>query len=150
MRVVIQRSLAASVSIAGETMAEIPCGLVILLGIEARDGPEDIDWLVGKICRMRIFPDDDGKMNRSLLETGGGALIVSQFTLHASVKKGNRPSFLNAASPEVSEPLYRRFCAEFSHAIGKPVGTGKFGADMQVSLMNDGPVTIVIDSKNRE
>ncbi|MES2995830.1 MAG: D-aminoacyl-tRNA deacylase [Verrucomicrobiota bacterium] len=150
MRAILQRARNASVSIGGETVASIGHGLVILLGIEEADGPEDVSWLARKIAGMRIFSDDDGKMNRSLTEISGGAIVVSQFTLHASTKKGNRPSFLRAASPAHSEPLYKEFCATLETELGKPVGRGIFGADMQVSLINDGPVTIFLDSRARE
>lgn len=124
--------------------------MVILLGIEEADGQDDIDWLVQKITRMRIFGDAEGKMNCSLMEVGGDALVVSQFTLHASIRKGNRPSFVRAATPNHAEPLYEKFCSAMEKEIGKSVGRGVFGADMQVVLTNDGPVTIWIDSKNRE
>jgi len=150
MRVILQRVLQASVSIDKKVVSEIETGLLILVGVEDGDGMDDIDWLAPKIVRMRIFPDDDGKMNRSVQEAGGGIIAVSQFTLHASTKKGNRPSFLRAAAPAISEPLYNRFCSALEKELGKPVGRGVFGADMQISLINDGPVTISIDSKNRE
>lgn len=150
MRAVIQRVREASVTIDGTVVGEIRGGLLILLGIEEADGQEDVDWLAGKIARMRMFSDEEGKMNRAVTETGGGVLVVSQFTLHASTKKGNRPSFLRAAVPEISEPLYRNFCKAMESALGKPVGRGIFGADMQVALVNDGPVTIVMDSRARE
>jgi D-tyrosyl-tRNA(Tyr) deacylase len=150
MRLVIQRVSSASVSIEGETVASIWDGLLILLGIEEPDTEEDIAWLAPKVARMRIFPDGEGKMNLSLLETGGGVIVVSQFTLHASTRKGNRPSFIRAARPEQSEPLYQRFCAALESELARSIGTGRFGADMQVSLVNDGPVTITIDSRDRE
>lgn len=150
MRAIVQRVSSASVTIAGDPVAEIGHGLLLLLGVEEGDGPDDVAWLAPKIARMRIFPDDAGLMNRALTDTGGGAIVVSQFTLHASTRKGNRPSFLRAARPEVSEPLYLRFCDAFEQELGHPVGRGRFGADMQVALVNDGPVTIVIDSRNRE
>lgn len=150
MRVLLQRVSEASVSIAGDKVSEIDPGFLILLGIGAGDDETDIAWLCGKIARMRVFPDEEGKMNRSLLDTGGAALVVSQFTLHASTKKGNRPSFLASAPPDVSEPLYESFCEALSAELGKPVARGSFGADMQVSLTNDGPVTIWLDSRNRE
>lgn len=124
--------------------------MLVLLGVEDGDGREDIDWLCRKIVNLRIFDDEQGVMNRSVLENGGDILVVSQFTLYASTKKGNRPSYIRAARPEVSVPLYEQFCAELSAALGKPVGTGEFGADMQVELLNDGPVTICIDTKNKE
>ncbi len=131
-------------------ISEIGGGLLILLGVEHGDGPEDVAWLAPKIARMRIFADAQGKMNLSLPDTGGGAIVVSQFTLHASTKKGNRPSFIRAAPPEVSEPLYESFCQSLGREIGKPVDRGIFGAEMKVALLNDGPVTIVIDSRQRE
>lgn len=124
--------------------------MLVLLGVEDGDGREDIDWLCRKIVNLRIFDDEQGVMNRSVLESGGDILVVSQFTLYASTKKGNRPSYIRAARPEVSVPLYEQFCAELSAALGRPVGTGEFGADMQVELLNDGPVTICIDTKNKE
>ena len=150
MRAIVQRVSSASVTIAGDPVAEIGHGLLLLLGVEEGDGPDDVAWLAPKIARMRIFPDDAGLMNRALTDTGGGAIVVSQFTLHASTRKGNRPSFLRAARPEVSAPLYLRFCDALEQELGHPVGRGRFGADMQVALINDGPVTIVIDSRNRE
>ncbi|MEM9237392.1 MAG: D-aminoacyl-tRNA deacylase [Verrucomicrobiota bacterium] len=150
MKAVLQRVSEASVTIDGETVSSIGRGLLVLLGIEERDTEEEIAWLVGKICRMRIFGDDEGLMNLSLSDTGGDAIVVSQFTLHALTKKGNRPSFIRAARPEQSEPLYDRFCEVMSTELGKNVGRGRFGADMKVGLVNDGPVTIVIDSLNRE
>ena len=150
MRAVIQRVSSASVTIDGKVKSAIGPGLLILLGIGHEDGPEDIDWLVKKTAALRIFNDDAGVMNRSLLDFGGEALVVSQFTLMASTKKGNRPSYIGAAGHELAIPLYERFCAELSAAIGRPVGTGEFGADMKVALVNDGPVTICIDTKNKE
>lgn len=150
MRAVIQRVSEASVSIGGEGISRIGPGLLILLGVEEIDDVSDVDWLSGKIARMRIFGDSDGKMNLSVQETGGEVLVVSQFTLHASTKKGNRPSFLRAGAPSHSEPLYEAFCAAMEHEIARPVGRGVFGGDMQISLINDGPVTIVIDSRARE
>lgn len=150
MRAVIQRVSNASVSIAGTEKSAIGQGLLILLGVEERDTEEDVAWLVKKIANLRIFDDDEGVMNRSLLDVQGEALVVSQFTLFASYKKGNRPSWFRAGSHEVSIPLYHSFCAALSEAIGKPVGTGEFGAMMQVSLVNDGPVTICMDTKNKE
>lgn len=150
MRAILQRVSSASVTVAGETIAAIGSGLLILLGIEDGDGAEDIAWLAPKIARMRIFPDEAGLMNLALTDTGGDAIVVSQFTLHASTKKGNRPSFIRAARPDVSEPLYENFCEALSAELGKPVGRGRFGADMKVALVNDGPVTIVIDTRNRE
>jgi D-tyrosyl-tRNA(Tyr) deacylase len=150
MRAVLQRVSSASVTIDGETVASIATGLLVLLGIEDGDGPDDIAWLAPKIARMRIFSDDAGLMNLSLIDLGAEAIIVSQFTLHASTKKGNRPSFIRAARPETSEPLYEQFCAALSTELAKPVGRGRFAADMKVALVNDGPVTIVIDTKARE
>ena len=122
----------------------------MLVGIEGQDDQQDIDWLCGKIAKLRIFNDENGIMNLSLLDTGAEAIVVSQFTLHASTKKGNRPSYIKAASPEVAIPLYEAFVKKLEKILGKPVGTGEFGADMKVQLLNDGPVTIIIDSKNRE
>ena len=150
MRLVIQRVSEASVSIAGEKRSSIDLGLLVLLGIVDGDTQEDIDWLVGKTTRMRIFPDSEGKMNKSLLDVGGSLLVVSQFTLHANTKKGNRPSFIQAARPEVAIPLYEAFLKKASDVLGHPCACGEFGADMQIALVNDGPVTIIIDSKNRE
>ncbi len=149
MRVVIQRVSSASVTVCGVQKSAIGPGLLILLGIGPEDGPEDIDWLVRKVAGLRIFNDEAGVMNRSVVETGGEALVVSQFTLMASTKKGNRPSYIGAAGHGIAIPLYEAFCAALSGAIGKPVGTGEFGADMQVALVNDGPVTLCIDSRNR-
>lgn len=150
MRVVLQRVSKASVSIEGKVKSEIKKGLLILLGIEQEDSEEDIKWLCGKIAKMRIFNDDNGVMNDSLLDVNGDAIVVSQFTLHASTKKGNRPSYIKAAKPDVAVPLYEQFVKSLEKEIGKAVGTGEFGADMKVSLLNDGPVTILLDSKNRE
>lgn len=150
MRILLQRVCSASVTIDGTSVSSIGPGFLILLGISNGDDPADIDWLCGKISRMRIFEDGEGKMNRSILESGGEALVVSQFTLHASTKKGNRPSFLNAAPPAVSQPLYEAFCEKLSAELGREVGRGVFGAEMKVSLTNDGPVTIWLDSRNRE
>ena len=150
MRVVIQRVLEASVSIGGTVTAAIGPGLLILLGICEEDGASDIDWLVRKIAGLRVFDDADGVMNVDVRDAGGSALVVSQFTLLASTKKGNRPSYIRAARPEVAIPLYEQFCGALEAALGKPVPTGTFGADMQVSLINDGPVTICIDTKNKE
>lgn len=150
MRAVIQRVNEASVAIDGETVSRIGPGLLVLLGIEEIDDTSDVDWLAGKIARMRIFGDADGKMNLSVAETGGETLVVSQFTLHASTRKGNRPSFIRAGAPEHSEPLYEAFCATMKRETGRPVKRGVFGGDMKVSLVNDGPVTIVIDSRMRE
>lgn len=150
MRAVVQRVSSASVTINGEIVSKIGQGLLVLIGIEEADDGSDVTWLVSKITRMRIFGDQEGKMNLSLADNGGEVIVVSQFTLHASTKKGNRPSFIRAARPEWSEPLYERFCEEMELELGRPVGRGRFGADMKVALTNDGPVTIVIDSKARE
>lgn len=150
MRAVIQRVLEASVTIDGICVSKIGAGLLVLLGVEDGDTAEDVAWLGGKVARMRIFSDDEGKMNLSVAEVAGGIIVVSQFTLHASTKKGNRPSFLRAAEPGISEPLYGEFCVALEGETGQAVGRGVFGADMKVSLINDGPVTIVIDSRARE
>ena len=150
MRVVIQRVSKASVSIDGQVTAQIEKGYLILLGITVLDTKEDIEWLTNKIKGMRIFSDDQGAMNLSLEQVGGEALVVSQFTLYASTKKGNRPSFIAAAPPEIAIPLYEDFVSTLSRKLDKIIPTGTFGADMQVSLINNGPVTIVIDSKNKE
>ena len=150
MRAVIQRVERADVTIDGESVAAIGAGLAVLLGVETGDGAADAEWLAEKIVRMRIFADDEGRMNRSVQEVGGGVLVVSQFTLHASTQKGNRPSFLAAARPEEAVPLYERFLAAVEAALGRPVPRGVFGADMRVSLVNDGPVTILVDSRRRE
>ena len=150
MRVVIQRVSKASVRIQGKTSGEIGKGLLILLGIEEADKLEDIQWLIGKITKMRIFPDAEGKMNLSLKDADGDLLIVSQFTLHAGTKKGNRPSFIRAARPDTAIPLYEKFLELSEQELGKPCASGEFGADMQVDLINDGPVTITMDSKARE
>lgn len=150
MRAVIQRVSEASVTIEGRKVSSIGAGLLVLLGVEDGDAPDDAAWLTAKVASMRIFSDPEGKMNLSVQETGGEMIVVSQFTLHASTKKGNRPSFLRAARPKVSEPLYGTFCELMESALGKPVGRGVFGADMKVALINDGPVTIVIDSRDRQ
>ncbi|MBP3211581.1 MAG: D-tyrosyl-tRNA(Tyr) deacylase [Prevotella sp.] len=150
MRAVIQRVSSASVTIGGREKSAIGQGLLILLGVENLDTDDDLTWLVKKISNLRVFDDDEGVMNRSLLDIQGEALVVSQFTLYASYKKGNRPSWFRAGSHEHSIPLYNSFCAALSEAIGKLVGTGEFGAEMQVKLVNDGPVTICIDTKNKE
>ncbi|BCU79819.1 D-aminoacyl-tRNA deacylase [Luteolibacter sp. LG18] len=150
MRAVVQRVLEASVRVDGHLVSHCGPGLLVLLGIEDGDGEEDAAWLAAKITAMRIFGDDEGKMNRSVIDCSGNVIVVSQFTLHASTKKGNRPSFIRAARPEVSEPLYERFCAMMEGHLGKPVGRGIFGADMKVALVNDGPVTIVMDSRAKE
>jgi D-tyrosyl-tRNA(Tyr) deacylase len=150
MRAVIQRVLEASVTVDGKVISSTGAGLLVLLGVEEGDTREDVEWLCGKVARMRIFSDAEGKMNLSVAETGGGVIVVSQFTLHASTKKGNRPSFLKSAAPAVSEPLYEGFCEALEGELGKPVGRGIFGADMKVALVNDGPVTILIDTRSRE
>lgn len=150
MRAVIQRVRKASVSIDGCVKSEIGQGYLILLGICNEDLINDVEWLVKKIANLRVFGDENNVMNRSILEVNGEALVVSQFTLYASYKKGNRPSWFRAGSHEHSIPLYEAFCTQLSEAIGKPVGTGEFGADMQVELINDGPVTICMDTKNKE
>ncbi len=150
MRLVIQRVSSASVSINQQLKSAINQGLLILVGIEDADTLEDINWLCKKVANLRIFSDEDGLMNRSLLDVNGKALVVSQFTLHASTKKGNRPSYIRAARPEVAIPLYEQFINNLSLELGKPVLTGEFGADMQVQLINDGPVTIFIDSKDKQ
>lgn len=150
VRVVIQRVAEASVGVDGDTVSAIGRGLLVLLGIETADTATDIEWLSGKIAGMRIFSDADGKMNLSVCDISGDVLVVSQFTLHASTKKGNRPSFLKSAAPEMAEPHYAQFCEALEAKIGKLVGRGIFGADMKVALINDGPVTIVMDSHARE
>lgn len=150
MRAVIQRVKYASVSVEGRVVGKIEQGLLILLGVSPADTAEDVEWLSGKVARMRIFNDDDGVMNRSVSDIGGEVLVVSQFTLFASTKKGNRPGYTGAALPEVAIPLYELFVKRVSELIGKAVPTGIFGADMQVSLLNDGPVTILMDTKNKE
>jgi D-tyrosyl-tRNA(Tyr) deacylase len=150
MRTIIQRVSKASVSINGQVNAAIGQGLLVLIGIENADNSEDIDFLLKKIVNLRIFDDVNGVMNCSVLEANGEILCVSQFTLHASTKKGNRPSYIRAAKPDFAIPMYEMFCEELSKALGKTIQTGKFGANMQVELINDGPVTISLDSKNRE
>lgn len=150
MRILIQRVKKASVSIDNCIKSMINNGLLILIGIEEEDGDEDIEWLVKKSVNLRIFDDEQGIMNKSIIDSGGDVLAVSQFTLMASTKKGNRPSYIKAAKPEISVPLYEKFCRTMECALNKPIMTGVFGADMQVELINDGPVTIFIDSKNRE
>lgn len=150
MRAVIQRVSRASVTIEGAVKAEIGQGFLILLGVCDEDSAEDVEWLVKKVANLRVFNDDNGVMNRSIIETGGNCLVVSQFTLFASYKKGNRPSWFKAGSHEHSIPLYEAFCKQLSEAIGKEIGTGEFGADMKVELINDGPVTICMDTKNKE
>jgi len=149
MRAVIQRVTSASVTIGGTTKSAIGPGLMVLLGVGHDDTREDLDYLVKKIPALRIFDDEAGVMNRSVLDTGGEVLVVSQFTLMASTKKGNRPSYIEAAGHELAIPMYEAFCSAMSEALGRPVATGEFGADMQVALVNSGPVTICIDSKNR-
>ena len=150
MRVVIQRVSEASVTIDNIIKGAIGSGYMILLGIRAEDTLEDIDWLTSKICGLRVFSDSEGLMNKSIMDQHGDILLISQFTLYASTKKGNRPSFINAAKPDIAIPLYEEFVNMLSQKLGKAVKTGEFGADMKVSLVNDGPVTITIDSKNRE
>ncbi|MDR0893953.1 MAG: D-tyrosyl-tRNA(Tyr) deacylase [Prevotellaceae bacterium] len=150
MRTLIQRTRHASVTINGVCKSAIGCGLLVFVGIEDSDTQEDIEWLCKKIVNLRIFDDADGIMNRSVLDIHGEILIISQFTLHASTKKGNRPSYIRAAKPDNAIPLYDAFCHTLATTLGKPVGTGTFGADMKVELLNDGPVTIWIDSKNKE
>ena len=150
MRAVIQRVSTASVTIHGDVKSAIGGGFLVLLGIETEDTHDDADWLSSKIAQLRIFNDEQGLMNKDIKEVGGDILVVSQFTLHASYKKGNRPSFIKAARPEQAIPLYEYFVAKLSEKLGKEVKTGVFGADMKVALVNDGPVTIVMDSKNRE
>ena len=150
MRAVIQRVTHASVTINGERTSSIGKGYLVLVGCENADNEEDIDWLSKKICNLRVFDDENGVMNKSILDVGGEILVVSQFTLWASYKKGNRPSYLRAGSHEVTIPLYERFCAVLSENLGKQVDTGEFGADMKVELLNDGPVTICMDTKNKE
>ncbi len=150
MRIVIQRVLESSVTINGKVKSYIGRGLLILLGIEDADTDEDIKWLCQKIVNLRIFPDENEVMNKSILDTGGDILLVSQFTLHASTKKGNRPSYIKASKPEFAIPMYEKFIAQLQQDLGKNIKTGEFGADMKVALINDGPVTIIIDSKNRE
>ena len=149
MRVIVQRVKEAKVEIDRLVVGQIQKGLLLLLGIEEADGQEDIDWLCQKIVKMRIFGDEQGNMNCSLKEVDGEILVVSHFTLHASVKKGNHPSFIKAAKPQQAEPLYEQFKKEISKQLGKKVQSGEFGANMQVSLLNDGPVTIFMDSKNK-
>lgn len=148
MKVVIQRVASASVDIAGDRISEIGAGLLILLGVVPDDTESDLEWLVKKCSQMRIFNDDAGVMNRSVMDVGGDVMVVSQFTLAASTKKGNRPSYIGAAGHDLAIPMYERFCQRMSEVIGRPVGRGRFGADMQVGLVNDGPVTIIVDSKN--
>ncbi|WP_148717211.1 D-aminoacyl-tRNA deacylase [Chitinolyticbacter meiyuanensis] len=150
MRVLIQRVTAAAVKVAGQEVGRIGPGLLALVGIEAEDGERDLDWMVAKLTKLRVFADDAGVMNRSVRDVGGEILAVSQFTLYASYSKGNRPSWGRAAPGPLSQPLFERFVAQLSVALGKPVPTGMFGADMQVELVNDGPVTLLLDTRNPE
>lgn len=150
MRIVIQRVKHASVTINGETKSAIKHGYLILLGIGEDDSTEDVEWLVRKIVGLRVFDDENGVMNKSIVDVNGETLVISQFTLFASYKKGNRPSWLRAACHKISVPLYEHFCKLLSESLGKQVGTGEFGADMKVELLNDGPVTICMDTKNKE
>lgn len=150
MRIVIQRVSEASVTIEGHKKANIGQGLLILLGIENEDSQEDINWLCGKISKLRIFNDENDVMNKSVMDVDGDIIVVSQFTLHASTKKGNRPSYIKAARPEFAIPMYENFVKTLETTTGKTIQTGEFGADMKVQLLNDGPVTILIDSKNKE
>lgn len=150
MRIVIQRVSQASVTISKEKVAEIGNGLLIFVGIEDSDTNEDINWLVGKISNLRIFPDENGVMNLSIKDVNGEIIVVSQFTLHASTKKGNRPSYIKASKPDFAIPMYEKFVLQLETELGKKIQTGQFGADMKVALVNDGPVTLIIDSKNKE
>jgi D-tyrosyl-tRNA(Tyr) deacylase len=150
MRIVLQRVQRAGVVIEERMHASIGKGFLVLLGVEEEDGPEDVAWLAAKVCAMRLFGDEEGKMNLDLRQVDGDLLVVSQFTLHASAKKGNRPSFIKAARPEKAIPLYEQFIKEVEQLLDKPCQTGVFGADMQVELVNDGPVTIILDSKSKE
>ena len=150
MRTVIQRVQHCSVTIDGQLKSNIGNGMLVLVGIEDRDTQEDIEWLCKKIANLRIFDDENGVMNRSVIDTGGEVMVVSQFTLHASTKKGNRTSYIHASKPDFAIPMYESFCAEMGLQIGKNVATGEFGADMKIELLNDGPVTILIDSQNKE
>lgn len=150
MRVVIQRVSEASVSINNALVGSVTRGLLVLVGIEEADDSSDLEWMARKICHMRIFNDEQGKMNRSVLDIEGEILVISQFTLHARTKKGNRPSFMKAAPPKQAIPLYDQFCNLIENLLDRPIATGKFGADMQIKLINDGPVTIVMDSKNKD
>lgn len=150
MRVIIQRTKRASVRIENEIKSEINQGMLILVGIEDSDNEDDINWLCKKIINLRIFDDQEGVMNLSIKDIGGDILAVSQFTLHASTRKGNRPSYIRASKPEIAIPMYEKFCQTLEEALGKPIQTGTFGADMQVALINDGPVTIIIDSQLKE
>lgn len=150
MRVVVQRVLSASVTVGDKCISEIENGLLVLLGVTPEDTVEDVEWLVRKITQLRIFNDENGVMNSALLDVDGDVLVVSQFTLYAATKKGNRPSYIRAAKPEIAIPLYEQFVKQLEKEVQKKVGTGVFGADMKVALLNDGPVTIIMDSKNRE
>ncbi len=150
MRIVVQRVNKATVSVNGRPLSEIKTGLLIFLGVEEEDGQKDVEWLSEKLVRLRIFKDDEGIMNRSILDVGGDILVISQFTLHAKTKKGNRPSYIKAARPDQAIPLYKSFISSLESHLGKSVFSGEFGAYMKVSLENDGPVTILIDSKNKE
>ena len=150
MRIVVQRVSRASVEVEEQVKGSIGRGLLVLVGIEEADTGEDVEWIAGKIVQLRIFPDEEGVMNKSCLETGGEILLISQFTLHALTKKGNRPSYIRAARPEIAIPLYEHLIQALTNLLGKSIATGVFGADMQVSLINDGPVTIWMDSKNKE
>lgn len=150
MRAVIQRVSEASVTISGNKVAEIGAGLLILVGIEDADTQEDIDWLAAKIVKLRIFSDENGVMNLPIQEVDGNIIVVSQFTLHAATKKGNRPSYIKAAHPEIAIPLYEAFLLQMEKELGKTIQTGEFGADMKVALINDGPVTLLIDTKSKE
>ncbi|MHA7863744.1 D-aminoacyl-tRNA deacylase [Flagellimonas marinaquae] len=150
MRAVLQRVSKASVTVDSELISSIGKGLLVLLGIEDADGQEDVEWLTNKIVNLRIFNDENDVMNRSVLDVHGQIIVVSQFTLHAQTKKGNRPSYIKAAKPDIAVPMYERFVSVLEQKLGKKVGTGIFGADMKVELLNDGPVTIVIDTKNKE
>lgn len=150
MRVVIQRVKYASVTINGKVKSAIKNGMMVLVGIEDADTDADIDWLSKKLVNLRIFDDENGVMNKSVIDTGGDILIVSQFTLHASTKKGNRPSYIKASKPDFAIPMYEKFCSRVAEALGKEIYTGEFGADMKCELLNDGPVTIIIDTQNKE
>lgn len=150
MRAVVQRVKSSSVSVDGKIISKIDKGLMVLLGVEVNDDEKDLDYILKKVTKLRIFDDEAGVMNRSIMDINGEALVVSQFTLMASYKKGNRPSYIHAAKHEISVPLYQYFCKELSAAMGKKVGEGEFGADMKVELLNDGPVTICMDTKNKE
>lgn len=150
MRALVQRVSRAAVTVDGNEASSIGPGLLVFLGIESRDEENDLRWLAGKVAKVRIFADEEGRMNRSVVDIAGGLLVVSQFTLHASTSKGSRPSFIRAAAPDRAEPLYEQFCRELEQSTARPVGRGVFGADMKVALVNDGPVTILIDSRQRE